>query len=125
MPSNYIKNNILNETYKETIGSRIARLRKERGYTQKELAEKMGISWTLISDYERGKLRLHDKILKKLSISLEVTTDELLGLKNNKSKTRKPSLKIMRRLQKIEELPLSKQKALFITIDNFLKAEEK
>ena len=37
---------------KETIGKRIARLRKERGYTQVELAEKMNIIQTLISDYE-------------------------------------------------------------------------
>jgi hypothetical protein len=37
----------------------------------------------------------------------------------------KPSLKTLRRLKKIEELPPSQQKALFKTIDNFLKGAEK
>ena len=43
----------------ETIGQRIARLRNERGLTQKQLGEKIGIVQVLVSDYEKGKLRLH------------------------------------------------------------------
>ena len=34
----------------ETIGQRIARLRKERGYSQEALAQKMGIVRVLVSD---------------------------------------------------------------------------
>ena len=35
----------------ETFGQRLARIRKEKGYTQVELAEKIGIIQVLISDY--------------------------------------------------------------------------
>ena len=108
-----------------SIGSRIARFRKERGYTQKELAEKMTIPWTLISDYERGKLRLHDKVLRKFAMVLEVSTDEILGIVREKHRNIKPSLKIMRRLTKIETLPQPEQKALLRIIDGFLKGVEK
>ncbi len=108
-----------------SIGSRIARFRKERGYTQKELAEKMNTPWTLISDYERGKLRLHDKVLRKFAIVLEVSTDEILGIVREKHRNIKPSLKIMRRLTKIETLPQPEQKALLRIIDGFLKGVEK
>lgn len=104
-----------------SIGTRIARFRKERGYTQKELAEKMNIAWTLISDYERGKLRLHDKVLRKFAMALEVSTDEILGLAREKHPNIKPSLKIMRRLTKIDTLPQPEQKALLRIIDGFLK----
>lgn len=107
------------------IGTRIAQLRKERGYTQKELAEKMNIAWTLISDYERGKLRLHDNVLRKFSMVLEVSTDEILGIAQEKHRNIKPSLKIMRRLTKIETLPQPEQKALLRIIDGFLKGVEK
>ena len=41
------------------IGERIARLRKERGITQVEMAELLGLSQPVVSDYERGALRLH------------------------------------------------------------------
>lgn len=34
------------------MGQCLARLRKERGYTQVDLAKKIGIIQTLISDYE-------------------------------------------------------------------------
>jgi transcriptional regulator with XRE-family HTH domain len=46
------------DTGGEPLNQRIARLRKERGYTQTELAERIGIIQALVSDYECGKLRL-------------------------------------------------------------------
>ncbi|MBM4258227.1 MAG: helix-turn-helix transcriptional regulator [Deltaproteobacteria bacterium] len=41
-------------------GQRVAQLRKERGLTQQELAERLGISQPVVSDYECGALRLHE-----------------------------------------------------------------
>ncbi len=108
----------------ETVGQRIARLRKERGYTQIELAERMSIIQGLISDYERDKLRLHGEMVVRFAQALEVTADELLGLNSSKNGV-KPNLKILRRLKKIESLPVSSQKTLLKTIDTFLIAAEK
>jgi len=42
---------------KNNFGRRLAAIRKENALTQKQLAEKIGVSWRLISDYERGKAR--------------------------------------------------------------------
>ena len=109
----------------ETLGQRIARLRKERGYTQVELAEKMGIIQVLISDYERDKLRPHPEVIVRFAQALGITADELLGVKETPAAGTKPSLKTLRRLKKIEDLPPSQQKVLFKTIDNFLKGAEK
>ena len=104
---------------------RIARIRKEKGFTQIDLSEKMGITQALISSYERNRLRPPYEIIISFSQALDITTDELLGLKDSKALTKNPSLKILRRLNKIEELPPSQQRALFQTIDNFLKGAEK
>ena len=106
-------------------GKRIAELRKQRGYTQKELAERMGIAWTLISDYERGKLRLHEAVLRQLAAALEVSVDEILGLRAGAQPVTRPSLRIIRRVSKIESLPSSKQKALLQIIDGFLQSQRK
>jgi transcriptional regulator with XRE-family HTH domain len=108
---------------KETTGQRLARLRKEKGHTQVELAEKIGIIQALISDYELDKLRLYDEMLSRFAIALDVSTDEILGLKDRKLKENPPNLRIMKRLKKIEELPPSKQKSILQTIDGFLKGE--
>lgn len=110
---------------KETMGERIARLRKERGYTQAELAEKTGIIQALISDYERDKLRLHAEMVIRFAQALEVATDELLGLNGAKKNGDKISLRLLRRTKKIDYLPQSQQKTLLKTIDTFLKAAGK
>jgi transcriptional regulator with XRE-family HTH domain len=112
---------------KETIGQRLSRLRKERGYTQAELAEKTGIIQALISDYELDKLRLHAEMVIRFAQALEVTTDELLGIKTAKVNggNGKGSLRLLRRVNRIEDLPQSQQKTLLKTIDTFLKAAGK
>ena len=101
---------------------RLSRLRKERGWTQVELAERVGLSQTLISDYERGRLRLNADIVVRLANALEVTADELLQPNGRQhSLRRKPSLRVLRRLEKIEKLPAHQQNTLLKTIDTFLR----
>lgn len=109
----------------ESLGQRLARLRKERGYTQTELADRIGLIRGLISDYERDKIRPHYEMIIRFAASFEVTTDELLGVKQSKNVGAKPSLKILRRLNKIEELPASQQKFVLKAIDSHIKAAQK
>ncbi len=108
----------------ETIGQRLTRLRKERGFTQVALAEKMGIIQQLVLAYEKDKLRMHAEMVIRFAAALDVTTDELLIGKGHatKSVNGKLSLKLVRRLQKIAQLPSSKQKSLLQTIDMVLQA---
>ena len=110
---------------RETLGERIARLRKERRYSQTELAEKIGVSQKLISDYEINRLRPPYENIIKLALTFGITTDELIGLKTIKDNGKKPSKKILRRMEKIESLPLSQQKFIIRAIDSHLKAIEK
>jgi transcriptional regulator with XRE-family HTH domain len=104
----------------ESLGERLARLRKERGFTQKELAGKTGLIQALISDYERGKLRLNAEMILRFTTALEISTDELLQPGGPKP-VRKPSRKVLRRLERIETLPSPQQTVLLKTIDTFLE----
>lgn len=62
----------------EKVGNAIAYLRKRAGYTQKDLADRLGISDKAVSKWERG-LGLPDVVyLGKLSILLDTDTDSLL-----------------------------------------------
>lgn len=109
-------------TASETMGQRLARLRKERGWTQVELAERTGIVQTVLSDYERGKLRLNAEMIVRFATALDITTDELLQPKAAQIALRhKPSLRVLRRLERIERLPQHQQNTLLKTIDGFLK----
>ena len=107
----------------ETPGERLARIRRERGFTQRELAGRTGLIQTLVSDYERGKLRLNADMLLRFATALEVSTDELLQPGGPKA-ARKPSRKVLRRLEQIEGLPARQQITLLRTIDLFLENAE-
>jgi len=111
----------------ETLGQRLARIRKERGVTQVELAERTGLIQVVVSDYERGRLRLPAEMAVRFAEALGVTTDELLrpNRKDSAAKSGKqPSLKLVRRMEQIESLPLYQQRALLTTIDTFIAAAE-
>jgi putative transcriptional regulator len=98
----------------------LARLRKERGYTQAELATKMGLIQALVSDYERGKLRLHADMVLRFAHALEVSTDELLGRTSGRRPAAPRTVRLLRRLQPLEELPRADQRAVLKFVDALL-----
>jgi transcriptional regulator with XRE-family HTH domain len=105
----------------ETVGERLARLRRERGLTQVELAQQLGTAQPVISDYERGLLRLNGDVIVQLAKILSVSADELLGLDQSKQTTSVKNRRLLRRLQELEHLPRRDQEALLRTIDAFLR----
>lgn len=108
------------DTTDQAIGQRLAEMRRERGITQAELAEALGVSQPVVSDYERGALRLHGEQIAKLAALLKVSADELLGVVKLKRNTSVGNSRAARRLQQIERLPQRDQQAIFRTIDAFL-----
>ncbi len=65
----------------QTMGKRIVQLRKEKRYTQEQLAELVGVSAQAVSKWENDVSCPDISILPKLAEVLGVTTDELLGVK--------------------------------------------
>jgi transcriptional regulator with XRE-family HTH domain len=108
---------------KETLGLRLAQVRKERGLTQVELAERTGLIQVVVSDYERGRLRLPADMALRFAEVLGVTVDELLQAPKGRI-AKQPSLKLVRRMEQIESLPVYQQRALLTTIDTFIAAAE-
>jgi transcriptional regulator with XRE-family HTH domain len=106
---------------KESIGERVARIRKERGFTQVELAEKIGVIQSIVSAIERDVLKLSAEMAVRFAMALEVSTDDLLMPPRKLAQARKPSRKILRRLEQIETLPRTQQTAVLKTIDNALE----
>ena len=64
---------------KETLGQRIARLRKEKKYTQDDLAKKFNVSTQAVSKWENDLSAPDISILKELANTLGVTIDYLLS----------------------------------------------
>lgn len=61
-----------------TIGSYIARKRKEQNFTQEQLAQQLGVSNKTISKWENGKCMPDYSIIEPLCDALHVTLPELM-----------------------------------------------
>ena len=61
-----------------TIGSYIAKKRREKNLTQEQLAEKLGVSNKTISKWENGKCMPDYSIIEQLCKELSVTLSELM-----------------------------------------------
>jgi len=106
------------------FGKRLAQLRKEAGYTQKELAEEIGATRRVIAYYETESEHPPANLLVDLAKILSVTTDELLGVKPVSRKAIKADNRLQRRFQQIEKLPAKDRRQLVQVIDTFLKAAQ-
>lgn len=63
----------------EKIGEFIKKLRQENQLTQKELADKLGVTYQAVSKWENGKNIPDLLLLKKISIEFHCDIDELLN----------------------------------------------
>lgn len=104
----------------ETIAQRLVRMRKEKGITQHDMADRLGVSQPVVSDYERGVLRLHGELIVKAAEILNVSADEILGLTPQRERPPLKSRKLLRRMELIERLSKRDRDALLRTIDAFL-----
>ncbi len=63
------------------FGANLAKARKEKGFTQKQLAEELGVYQKDISRWEQGKIEPGVLTLKKICEVMGVSADELLEIK--------------------------------------------
>ncbi len=66
-------------TLAKAVGERIRKLRTERGWLQSELAEKVGVTNQIVSNWERSYTKIIDaKDVAKLAEVFNVSTDYIL-----------------------------------------------
>ena len=65
-------------------GELLAKLRKEKGLTQNELAEKLFVSYQAVSQWENGNTNPDVSIIPNIADTFEISIDELFGRKTKK-----------------------------------------
>jgi transcriptional regulator with XRE-family HTH domain len=64
-------------TERETMGQRLRRLREQRVYTQKGLAEVAGVHYVSLAKIEADKSDPHASTIRKLAAALDVSPEYL------------------------------------------------
>lgn len=59
------------------LGEKIKKFRKQKGYTQKQLAEKAGISRNSLIKYENGDMSPSIQILQQIAAALDVSVSDI------------------------------------------------
>jgi transcriptional regulator with XRE-family HTH domain len=106
------------------FGTRLAAQRKERGLTQAQLGELVGVSYRVIAYYEGETSYPPAHLMEPLAKALKITTDELLGIRELKRERNPENAALWRRLRKIEALPKRDQKALLHYLDALVQKNE-
>ncbi|MFC4776147.1 helix-turn-helix domain-containing protein [Paenibacillus sp. GCM10023252] len=90
-----------------SIGSRIAALRDERGWTQEQTAGELGISRAALSHYEKNRREPDTETLSKFADLFKVSIDYLVGRTLNPHTTLTDDIR-----EFVDELELSNDELL-------------
>ena len=104
------------------FGEQLASARTDRGMTQGELAEKLGVTQRVITYWEREPVALKPEQLSALADALGVTTDTLLGRDDGKRRGTGPKGKAKLVFEEVSQLPRRQQEKILATVEDMLVA---
>lgn len=104
----------------QTLGKRIATLRKEQGLTQTQLGELLGVSQQHVASFEAARRRVPASLLPTLARSLAISVEDLLGVAPKPSK-RGPAPKLQQKIERLSKLPKSRQRFVLEMLDTVLQ----
>ena len=101
------------------IGDKILALRKERGWSQQQLAKKIGTSGPIVGRYERGEMTPSVEVAKKLADTFGITLDYLVDDAGRVTDLKNKAM--LERLKEIEALDQEEKKTVVHVIDSLLR----
>jgi transcriptional regulator with XRE-family HTH domain len=113
-----------NEKKDTPFGKRLKKFRTATGLTQNQLAQEIGVTRRAIDYYEREGHDPPASILPNLAKALNVSIEELLGVKPLKNEIPKLGVRLQRRLRQIEKMSPKVKKQIVQLLDTFIEAEK-
>jgi transcriptional regulator with XRE-family HTH domain len=101
-----------------TLGDKITMLRKQKSFSQGDLADKISVSRDAIGKYERGDIMPTADKAKKMADVLGVSLDFLM---NDAAKEDAVDKDMLQRMQEVQKLPDSEKDKITSIIDAFIR----
>jgi transcriptional regulator with XRE-family HTH domain len=104
-----------------TLGEKIALERKERNWTQSKLGDQIDVSRELIGKYERGDIQPPLDVITRIAVTLNLSLDYLVGIKEDNPTTEKESgiKELTPVLNKLKKLSKAEKAHVEAVIDAF------
>lgn len=101
------------------IGERIIRLRKDKGWSQNELAKMLGTSGPIIGRYERNEMVPSVEVAKKLADAFDTTLDYLVDETGKQAEIKDKAM--LNRVVEIEHLDQEDKNTILRVVDSLLR----
>lgn len=102
--------------------AKLKELRKKRGWSQGQLAQKIGADLQRISKYERGVIWPTMELTVKMAEAFDVSVDFLIRDDNKAAAVaRIENQKLLNKLEAINDLPEDDQETVISFLDAFIK----
>jgi len=102
------------------FGERIVAAREQAGLSQRELADKLGITQRSLSWWEREPVALKPEQMTSLAAALGVSTDNLLGVEPPKKRGTGPTGKARKVFEAVSALPRHQQQKIVDVVETFV-----
>ncbi|MCF6312421.1 MAG: helix-turn-helix domain-containing protein [Verrucomicrobiales bacterium] len=104
------------------LGEQISLARLEKGMTQEDLANALGVTQRVITYWEREPVALKPEQMSLLADALAVTADYLLGREKPKKRGSGPAGKAKLVFEEVSELPRRQQERVVAVVEDMLIA---
>ena len=102
------------------FGERLVAAREAAGLSQKDLADKLGISQRALSWWEREPVALKPEQMAALAEALNVSADYLLGRETKKKRGSGPTGRAQKVFEAVSSLPRHQQKKIIDVVESFV-----
>lgn len=102
------------------LGSRIAQARKAQNLTQQQMADRLGIAQHTYAQYELATRRIPASTIPQLARDLGMTLDELMGENQLHRAKPGPASKLQQQIDRISQLPKTKQRFVMEMLDTVI-----
>ena len=106
------------------FGERLVATREEAGLSQRELADKLGITQRALSWWEREPVALRPEQMAQLAVALGVSADLLLGVPTPKKRGSGPAGKARRVFEAVSQLPRHHQQKIIDVVETFVAGHQ-
>ena len=104
----------------ESFGTRLRECRKQKGFSQNELAKLLETNHSVIGKYERDDVKPSIDAVRKLAAILETTAAYLIGEADTNELFKDPAM--MQRLKDINALPNDDKKGILYALDGLIRS---
>jgi transcriptional regulator with XRE-family HTH domain len=112
------------ERERTAFGERLVAAREEAGLSQRELAEKLGITQRSLSWWERETVALRPDQIAQLATALGVSADYLLGTNLAKKRGGGPTGRARRVFEAVSKLPRHQQQKIVDVVETFVAGHQ-